>query len=102
MKTYKYLPEKESGFTGYITLEIPPYKERIQKIQELGLNDEKAIVENLGKIVDLVEKSVKEVSLSYGDFEIKSFEDLGYFSAGVEMINQLGVIVMQGIPLPSL
>jgi len=100
MKVFKWHPAEDSGFTGKVEVEIPNYKERISIMQEMGIKDEASVgLETGSKVIELVEKQVKSVDLSYGDEVFKDLDSLGYSREGMDVINQLGNVIMGGIPL---
>ena len=98
MKTYEYVPTHDR-FKGKIELEIPTYKERLALVKEVGIMDEKTAMDNLDKMFEVVEKRVKKVEIELDTQKINSLDELSYYQQGALIINELGQILIQGIPL---
>lgn len=109
MKLYKYEPktiktiegeEVDSPFTGFVEIQVPTYKERIELLKSLNLSSksENDIEQGL-QMINLVEKHVVKVDLKSGGDKFVSLDDLGYCKEGTELINSIGTIIVQGIPL---
>lgn len=109
MKLYKYAPEKiktvddlevNNPFKGYVEIQIPTYKERLDIVKGLDFDDKKQNGADAGKkVIDLVIKHVKSVSLQYGEEKITDLDELSYYKEGTELINGISAIIIQGIPL---
>ena len=86
---------------GTVQMEIPTYKERLSLIKAHGIMNEKIDeIERADKMLDLVEKHIKAVSirLKSGE-EINSITDLGYFQEGTNLTNRLGRLLIGGVSL---
>jgi len=99
MKTLAYTPKKETGFTGTVMLEMMNYQERLKKMQEMNLDDEKDAIKSAEAITALVSQSVKRIDVKHGDTKFTDLEELGYFDEGTKLINELSVVLIKGIPL---
>lgn len=105
MKLFEYVPKK--NFTGVIVLKVPQYKERIKLLKECNfkLGAEGEVTNNneqfdsIEKLAEITEKHIERVDLKMNDQEIKSIEDLGYYAEGVELINEVGGLVLNGFTL---
>ena len=111
MKIFNYSPEKievegeepiVSPFDGIIKVEIPTYFERLEllKAMELGKTDEDNIDKALG-MMKLVQKHVKSVDLKHKktDEKITDLDELSYYREGSGIINEIGRLVVGGIPM---
>ena len=112
MKVYKYVPkmltnsetkgEYKSPFVGYVEIEIPTYKERLELIKGMKLSDkvDEANLDSATEILDIVEKRIKKVALKAKNGEkVECLEDVLYYQDGQSLLLEIGKIVMQGIPL---
>jgi len=108
LKIYKYAPhdlEDAEGnpvsipFKGEIEVEMMTYQERLGTAKAIGLVDDDNALDKSDEIIALVAKRVKSVDVKAGDIEIKSLDELGYYKEGSDIINDIGRLVMQGIPL---
>lgn len=107
MKEFVFKPKEDSGFTGEIKLRVPKYKERIRLLKECNLSvDENgemgkgaAQFDSVEKIIDVTESHVISVSLRYGEQEIYEVEELGYYQEGVELLNEVGNLILSGFQL---
>ena len=105
MKLFEYVPKKD--FEGSIVLKVPQYKERLKLLKEcnfkLGANGD--IINNdsqfdsIEKLAEITEKHIEKVNLTCNGNEIKSVEDLGYYAEGVELLNEVGGLILNGFSL---
>ena len=51
------------------------------------------------KLLDLVSKNVKSINLQHGNDIFKSLDDLSYYKEGSAIINEIGNVILNGIPL---
>ena len=100
MKTFDYKPQNES-FEGIVKVDLPTYKERIDLVKQIGTDITEAnAINKAGDILKLVEKHVVSVDLTHANgAKFKSLDDLGYYKEGSEIVNELGMVVLNGIPL---
>jgi len=110
MKTYDYEPKgiknkdgthKDCVFKGKIVIEVPTYKERLDIAKSIGMDDKTDDIDKGKKVLETVEKHVKSIELQSEEHSlvITDMDDLGSYMEGTEIINQLGQLLMQGIPL---
>lgn len=103
MKTIEYKPQNP-GWVGHVKVKIPMFSERMKMAGQMGLTqiaegkiDEQ--VEVMGSLIAKVKDHVAEVNLSWGEEKFSSFDDLQYPKEGVELITELGLLLVNG---PSL
>lgn len=111
MKEFKFVPKKESGFEGNIMVKVPKYKERMKLLRECNFKlDAEGNVgsgmeqfDSIDKLISITESNVSSVSLVYGEGDgacsIDSIEELGYYQEGVELITELGNLILSGFAL---
>ena len=107
MKEFSYKPKKESGFVGEIKLRIPKYKERIKLLKECNfaidsegeMSKGAAQFDSVEKIIEMTEQHVVSVSLKFGEHEILEYDELGYYQEGVELLNDVGNLILSGFKL---
>lgn len=105
MKLFEYIPKKH--FEGSIVLKVPQYKERLKLLKECNfkLSKDGEVANNneqfdsIEKLTDITEKHIEKVNLTHNGQEIKSVEDLGYYAEGVELINEVGGLILNGFSL---
>ena len=93
--------EVESGFEGSVEIEMPTYPERIKLIKEHGLHkvsDDNAI-DQAEKMLDIVAKRVKSVTLFFGGEAIDNLDELGMSAEGAAVINDIGKTLISGYRL---
>ena len=95
----------KDGLVGTISVELFPWKERIQKAKEIyykmvdGKLVEREPIEQ-GELTQVTTaERVREVKLSFEDKEIKDFDTLMYYKEGIEILNELNNIVLGGVSL---
>lgn len=106
MKVFRYdLPEKlkdhegvelDNPFSGYLELEIPTYKERLQLVKEMNFDTDKPEIEDGLKMLDLVEKRVRTVKAKFKDEPVTDLDTIGYYKEGAIIINTLGQHILGG------
>src|SRR4030042_4318261 len=98
MKVFKYNIDTES-FEGFAEIEVPNYQERISILKTMNFDiktsgeiDTKTAIDRIADIERLVSKHVKVIYVKskQDDSEIRSIEDLGYYSEGSKLINTIG------------
>lgn len=105
----KYIPEEKSGFTGYVEIRMPKYKERLGLIKGLDLKtDSKGEVE-LGsdtmdkaiKFAEIAESHVESVKLQHPkvDSEITSLDDLDMYEEGTMILQKITGVILNGVKL---
>jgi hypothetical protein len=107
MKEVKFSPSKldvlgkeiNNPFDGHMVLSVPKYKERIEIVQKMGLEDDN--VSNAIKLIDLVYARCKEVDLTHRETgtKINTLDDLGFSEEGSALINAAGKILVSGYQL---
>jgi len=96
--------EIDNPFSGFIEIQVPTYVERTQYGKKFDINkkDPKATTKYLQAAEDmfnLCEKHTKKVDLKLKEKPITSLEDLGYYAEGAAIIQDLGNVLVQGIPV---
>lgn len=111
MKEFKYVPKADSGFKGSVVVSVPKYKKRMSLLRECNFKMSKGgeletgleQFDSLDKLISITEDHVVSVSLTYDNVDetslIESIEDLGYYQEGVELINELGNLILSGFSL---
>lgn len=90
-----------------ITLKVPQYRERLKLLKECNfqvsnegeLNAGQGQFDSLEKLVEITEKHIEKVDLKFEDQEIKSIEELGYYTEGTELLNEVGGLILNGFTL---
>jgi len=107
VKSYVYKPEDHKDddgnqiapFKGSIEVEMMMYRERLDLAKSFGVLDEKEALQKTDIMIGLVEKRVKKVDLKFGETQISDLGELGYYEEGAAVINDIGCLLMRGIPL---
>ena len=107
MKEFRFVPKKESGFEGHVMLKVPKYKQRIRILRECNFNIDAAgemgkgaaQFDSIEKIIEVTESHVLSVELKYGETVIGEIEELGYYQEGVELLNEIGNLILSGFSL---
>jgi hypothetical protein len=91
---------------GYAEIEIPRWSERMEIIKGLSLEikDETNVatfqgLDAINKIIEIVKRFIKKVEVNLNNAKIEDIEDLLCFEDGLKLIQELGGIVTNGIPL---
>lgn len=101
-------PPKELGFEGKVEIEMFSHPERIRFLGELNLKvgkdgsvEQSDHVHAALKQFEAVKERVKSVELKHLESgqEFKDVESLSFYSEGVEVLNELSVLLMKGISL---
>lgn len=95
----------EFGLQGVISIEVPGFKERVKILKELNIQAENGQaaesdpLEYSLKINELVRERVKSVKLKYKELSFESIDQLEYYKKGLEVINKLATIILNGVEL---
>lgn len=105
-----YKPLK--NFDGVVKIKMPRYKERIEMIKEMQItpkqngNEVEANATNSGIdsaifMSSIMEKYILSIDVKHiqSGLVIKSLEELECYKEGVELINEIGSVLFNGISL---
>lgn len=99
---YTFTPKSEF-FEGSIKLKLMPHRQRVKFLIDNGFNAEtgQSPIDATDKLYNVIEKCLLSIDLKIKgqDGVIKDLETLEYYAEGVKVINQLGELLVQGIPL---
>lgn len=111
-KTFVYTPRevifnqedipRDAGFTGEIEVELIPYEMRLDLIQELNKDKKDSNVYDKAKdMLELVKKYTKKINLTHTESKTKftDLSELGQYSEGIAVINHVGRMIINGVPL---
>lgn len=90
---------------GSIEIELLPWKERIERAKEVmfKLNEGNLVQREefeLGeKQIDLTVSRIRKVDIKCEDTIVSSVDDLMNYKEGIQIINQLSPLIMNGISL---
>jgi hypothetical protein len=106
----KYKPTKH--FDGTVVIKMPRYKERIEMIKKLNLSvtqgEDSLEVEPKNKGIDtavfmssVVEAHIISVDVTHKEsgLVIKTLEELECYKEGIELINEVGAVLFNGLAL---
>lgn len=100
MKEYKLEP-KTKGVSGHVLLSLPSYLERLKMLKEAGVNQGEVSASEMDTVIVLMEKIpqfVKEIKVTIDGDKIESFDDLGMYQLGTQVINEIMGVLAGGIP----
>lgn len=92
-------------FSAEITVRIPKYMERIKLIKEVNFaisSDgklEQNSLDSIEKMAEIALKYIEKISIKVGQNEFSNLSDLEYYQEYSEIVNEVIVIVLNGIPL---
>ena len=101
---YKHKVNTEN-FTGEVTIELLPWKERIAKTKEVsyeiinGELKERSDFDKGALALEISLDRVREVSIKANDTEITSVEEMLNYKEGMEVARQIQSVVLNGISL---
>ena len=112
MKEVSYIPklERDSNkvFEGEVTISLPKYKERLQMLKEVNFKYVNGQVESgldqidsMVKVVEIAEKHIVSVNLTRIEDQAQflSIDDLQYDKDGADLINEIGNVILSGMPV---
>lgn len=90
---------------GEIKVELYPWQERMAKAKEIvyemkdGQLVERHDFDRGQKTIEATISRIREVSVKFGDKEVKTVEDLMFYREGVSIINQISPTLLNGVSL---
>lgn len=109
---YKFIPSPKEGqeavWSGHIMLDVPAYKARLEMLRGVqftqagqGESESSKNVDTAIKLAEIAEKQVKAVELVHvpSGAKFSSLDELGAYEEGMELIAEVGSIVVRGIKL---
>jgi hypothetical protein len=96
---------KEKKIDGVIKIELLPWRERMKKVKEIlyknndGTVDPRPELEQGEMTIDATINQIREVKIVMNDKKISSIEEMMFYREGIDIVNRLGSILMQGISI---
>ena len=110
MKEFTYNPKLEVDgkkvFDGDVTIAIPKYKERLAMLKDInfkfnGTEIDAGLgqIDSMIKMVEIAELHIKRFNLTRNGEYITSVDDLQYDKEGSDLLNEIGNVILSGIPM---